>query len=219
MDMMVSPLRTFWRRHRRRLTVLAVLSCVLACLTPLHIRLPTLPKDASRPFPCQSRPCGCRSAEQCWKKCCCFTNSQKVAWAKAHEVELPQSVIAAAKREQPSRECGSESCQSKVAPRSAPISKKKATVSTDRHVSRYRSTQGADNHGKLIIGVFAQECQGQAWGWFALPWSILNEGATVLATLETRRERSSLPSVSCSSRTLKPPVPPPRHLTVAPHEV
>jgi hypothetical protein len=28
-------------------------------------------KDRSTPFPCMNRPCGCVSAEQCRKKCCC----------------------------------------------------------------------------------------------------------------------------------------------------
>lgn len=43
-------------------------------------------KDHSVPFPCQNRPCGCRSADTCLKKCCCFTADQKVAWAKMHRL-------------------------------------------------------------------------------------------------------------------------------------
>ena len=58
-----------------------------------------LEKDRSQPFPCQNRPCGCRSAEQCWKKCCCFNNSQKIAWAKANKVALSDYVLAAAQKE------------------------------------------------------------------------------------------------------------------------
>jgi hypothetical protein len=55
-------------------------------------------KDRSRPFPCAQRVCGCRSAEQCWKKCCCFTDAQKVAWADAQGVELPAFVRESAAR-------------------------------------------------------------------------------------------------------------------------
>ncbi len=40
-------------------------------------------KDSSVPFPCQNRPCGCRSAASCLKRCCCFSASQKSQWAKA----------------------------------------------------------------------------------------------------------------------------------------
>ncbi|MEZ6132276.1 MAG: hypothetical protein R3C59_26745 [Planctomycetaceae bacterium] len=56
-------------------------------------------KDRSEPYPCMDRPCGCASAEQCWKKCCCFTNQQKVAWAERNGVKVPEYVVAAAIRE------------------------------------------------------------------------------------------------------------------------
>lgn len=56
-------------------------------------------KDLSQPFPCQNRTCGCCSADQCWKKCCCFTNRQKVTWAARNDLKLPQFVIDAATRE------------------------------------------------------------------------------------------------------------------------
>ncbi len=57
-------------------------------------------KDRSRPFPCQNRPCGCTSADECWHHCCCFNNRQKVAWARENGVTPPDFVIAAAEREQ-----------------------------------------------------------------------------------------------------------------------
>jgi hypothetical protein len=44
-------------------------------------------KDRSRPFPCMDKPCGCATAEQCFKNCCCHTPAQRLAWAKAHDVE------------------------------------------------------------------------------------------------------------------------------------
>jgi hypothetical protein len=81
---------------------LSVLLGVCAMLFPLPIApLPqnSPEKDTSEPFPCQNRPCGCRSADQCWKKCCCFNNAQKIAWAKANNVKLPEFVLVAAKKE------------------------------------------------------------------------------------------------------------------------
>lgn len=53
-------------------------------------------KDRSRPFPCRDNPCGCVSAEQCFKKCCCHTPAQLLAWAKRHDVE--PAVLAALQR-------------------------------------------------------------------------------------------------------------------------
>ena len=55
-------------------------------------------KDVSRPFPCAQRVCGCRSAEQCWRKCCCFSDAEKVAWADARGVALPDFVRQSAAR-------------------------------------------------------------------------------------------------------------------------
>ncbi len=109
--------RRFWRRMTRGLISLCVIGMLCALLFPLPmIPAPseTPEKDLSQPFPCQDRPCGCRSADQCWKKCCCFTNSQKVAWAKANNVTPPDFVVAAAqkKNSKPSAEvscCKTES--------------------------------------------------------------------------------------------------------------
>lgn len=86
----------------RRLISLAV--AVAFTLTLLPIPLPVTStgrtqKDTSQPFPCQNRTCGCCSADQCWKKCCCFTNQQKVSWAEKNKVTLPPFVVDAAKAE------------------------------------------------------------------------------------------------------------------------
>jgi len=44
-------------------------------------------------YPCQSRPCGCLSSQQCWAgDCCCFTLEEKVSWAKEHGVNPPEQV-------------------------------------------------------------------------------------------------------------------------------
>ncbi len=52
-------------------------------------------KSRSIPFPCQNRPCGCQSAEQCWSgDCCCFTMEEKLAWARERGIEPPPRVHA-----------------------------------------------------------------------------------------------------------------------------
>ena len=56
----------------------------------------TAAKDRSRPFPCMDKPCGCATAEQCFSSCCCHTPAQRLAWAKAHNVEA--AVVAALER-------------------------------------------------------------------------------------------------------------------------
>ncbi len=44
-------------------------------------------KDRSQPFPCMNKPCGCRSATQCFTNCCCHTPAETLAWAKARGLE------------------------------------------------------------------------------------------------------------------------------------
>lgn len=100
--------RKSWPKLVRGLLSLSVLMGICAMLFPLPIA--PLPqnlqeKDSSEPFPCQNRPCGCRSADQCWKKCCCFDNNQKIAWAKANNVKVPDFVLAAAKKETEGSTC------------------------------------------------------------------------------------------------------------------
>jgi hypothetical protein len=44
-------------------------------------------KDRSVAFPCMDRPCGCHDAADCKEHCCCFSSSEKLAWAAEHEVD------------------------------------------------------------------------------------------------------------------------------------
>lgn len=116
-EIVMSRNRTILRKVVRRLVGLSVLVGVCAVVLPFPVTtdLPSETdgsKDRSQPFPCMNRPCGCRSADECWKKCCCFTNIQKVAWAKANGVAIPRFVITAAKKEE---QGNSEICDSSTA--------------------------------------------------------------------------------------------------------
>src|SRR5437016_3053981 len=78
----------FWNLRARRLCAAVALLAYLATL--MGFPVPALQeKDRNRPFPCQDHACGCRTAEQCWRHCCCFTPEEKWLWAQAHHVEPP----------------------------------------------------------------------------------------------------------------------------------
>jgi hypothetical protein len=78
-----------WRPLRRRLC--AGLTLVAYLLTALGVPLPAVARKATdEPFPCQDHPCGCQTAEQCWRACCCFSPEERLAWARAHQVEPPE---------------------------------------------------------------------------------------------------------------------------------
>ena len=53
-------------------------------------------------FPCEGASCGCASASQCWKSCCCSTLEEKIAWARKHGVAVPAE---AQRRAEPLRSC------------------------------------------------------------------------------------------------------------------
>jgi hypothetical protein len=76
------------RRLARRL--LAGLALLTYCAATFGFPLPPRhPKDTSQPFPCQDHLCGCQSAEQCWRGCCCLSAAERWAWAREHHVEPP----------------------------------------------------------------------------------------------------------------------------------
>jgi hypothetical protein len=89
--------RWLWVTHGFRLRdVIVVLTLVSHLMLTFGIPLPApsrkKPTDGV-PYPCQSRPCGCVTAEQCWAgDCCCFSIEEKLAWAEANGVEPPEHV-------------------------------------------------------------------------------------------------------------------------------
>ena len=113
---------------RRQRQVLPILTLGAHLLTA--VGFPAFPPLAGRsglkaesgvPFPCQNRPCGCLTAEQCWAgDCCCFTLAEKVAWAKANGVPLPPSVQERMAAQQASAGNGSRRGSASVHPSSNP---------------------------------------------------------------------------------------------------
>lgn len=201
---------------RRRLTAVLLLVTSLLMLFPisLHVASPDTEqtaegKDSSETFPCQKRSCGCRSAKQCWKKCCCFTNAQKVAWAKANRVKLPTFVVAAAKRE------------AEVAPQTAEVcclehvrQKDEAPAEPSRpEVVRSDSPPRV----RIVIGLEALQCSG-----------VEQTGAGVLISIQPPQLMTVVISnlglgevtpLCDSPRTPclpEPPTPPPRDLAASP---
>jgi hypothetical protein len=76
---------------RRALLALTLAGHLFATFgVPLFV---SSPKESAPTYPCQSRPCGCLSAAECWAgDCCCFTMEEKLAWAEANGVEPPPHV-------------------------------------------------------------------------------------------------------------------------------
>lgn len=217
---MISRLKTIWRRQARRAVALVVLFVVCVRIVPIPLAPATGPeKDRSAPFPCQNRPCGCRSAEQCWKKCCCFSNAQKLAWAEANSVQPPEYVVAAANKEQPVSACGTGGCCHQPTKALVAIDTTQPTAAAKPQLSSCKklskppnpsSKTPADNRSDVVIIALAEGCQGHSSFWNSLPWSILPDPMIPPAFLANDGEQFLPVSEVVVQLNERPPVPPPR---------
>ncbi|MFO0999901.1 MAG: hypothetical protein U0936_06175 [Planctomycetaceae bacterium] len=167
----------------------------------------------SQPFPCQNRPCGCRSAEQCWKKCCCFTNSQKVAWAKANRVDLPDYVLAAAKKESAvvKKSCAlcSKAKNNGDKPKCEELAASKNSKSEDS-AAQLPKTLARTKTSKWVLSVYAAECQGQPSITLCFPATIIPARVVLVTSSVEMTEIVHEVSERLYSTTLRPPLPPPK---------
>lgn len=119
-------------------------------------------KNRSRPFPCQDSPCGCATAEQCWRHCCCRTNRQKLEWAEDHDVEPPDYVIEAARQEYRG-EAATLSCS-----RCDRVDLQASTLAQSKGISPCTRCGMANRPApkklqvRIIHSEMARSCQGQA---------------------------------------------------------
>jgi|GEM_PF-513023 len=199
-----------YRKRQLGLTNRLVSLLLLATACAASLPLPVSPsghthKDRSQPFPCQNRPCGCRNAEQCWKRCCCFSNQEKLAWAKANHVEPPSYVVATARREE--EPSSRPSCCSK---RSEPSPTDQTSTKSCCSPASQHESRPVDESSHFVLLSFALQCEGQVlWRYitiFSPPSPRLavrfDEMCCVGSVVESREEPIPI--------SYPPPVPPPR---------
>ncbi|MBI1248705.1 hypothetical protein GC197_12800 [bacterium] len=93
----------------KRVVTLLLLGTMLAWGSGISVAVPGF-KDPSTPFMCQDHACSCRNATGCWNHCCCFSQSEKLAWALEHKVEPPETFLKAVAQE---KKASSEFCGEK----------------------------------------------------------------------------------------------------------
>jgi len=210
---MFSRQQTFrFSGRARRLLGLVLLLSVFASFIPLPIAPVqiSVEKDRSEPFPCQDRPCGCRSAQQCWKKCCCFTNEQKLAWTRRNHIPAPRIVLEQIAREKRdtslvhTTKCTAAGsvCRLSCCERPSSDDETQADASAPAGTSQ--------NSSRYVLGLFVQQCHGGGLSWNSLPWSLLPPlvelPAWPLMVVAAPSFVRTLPAEVYDS----PPVPPPR---------
>ncbi len=214
---------------RQAIALLVVLG-MCASIVPLPIAVPVVSdKDRTTPFPCQDRPCGCASAKQCWKSCCCFNDSQKLAWAKANHVTPPDFVIAAAEKEasgnsQVEKNCCTQhsveiqivqkttlSCCQKQASTEQTCCKSVVPAGCCQEASKsVAQKEETPAKTQTVLTAFVLRCHGQSsFFWNSLPWSDLVVNTAVLPALKMTGNLCIV-SETLIECPLDPPEPPPR---------
>src|SRR4051794_31006469 len=86
------------RNFRRRFTSATMLVAYVFTAGGVPLPAGTLAHQGEL-FPCSDHACGCQSAQQCWRSCCCHTLAERFAWARVHNVRPPAFAIAEARRD------------------------------------------------------------------------------------------------------------------------
>ena len=178
----------------RSATSLLLLATVIAALLPVPVSLPTLAqgKDRSKPFRCQDRPCGCRTAEQCRTQCCCSPKTHITARVKRLSEPAASPSVGTAK-DSPAKCCSNAGASKSLSQRShSPKSK-----------PRTRSHQ-------VILMIAAQECHGVAQAFSGQAVFVIPKGFSHAARISSVTERLVARGSLFHPRFAEPPIPPPR---------
>jgi hypothetical protein len=196
------------RTHR--LAAVASLVSFLAAVVGVPVMRPSIGpngKDWSRPFPCMSSDCGCQNAEACWRGCCCHTNHEKLAWAKAHKVSPPAYLIEQTAREALPARRGVAVCLSGQNPAT-----NCCTAGFSRQDGKAARAKTSDDGWRwgFIPAVSARKCRG-----LAQLWTLLSAAAPISERFHWRPAeviagRVCLRSQAPLSIALLPATPPPR---------
>jgi hypothetical protein len=166
-------------------------------------------------FPCMNHRCGCHSAEQCWRDCCCMTMAEKLAWARENKVAPPDYVLAEVKsrslldrkkeskccccRPKPVKSC----CESQSA---AGCCEADQSASTPSKLGIAKSKQMSQGVSLLA----ALKCRGATDSWTGAPVSLtpptISDAGIVVDVTGIVAEFIPL----FSTRAISPPTPPPR---------
>jgi hypothetical protein len=193
-------LGVFVRARSRRYVATLSLLHYLALLVGIPLPMPAA-KDSSRPFPCQHHRCGCQNAEQCWKHCCCFTNEQKLAWARANGVTPTVDLLADNPEEHEHDDhdhvVAAGSCHARE-------------CCSHREKDRPAHVPTADDRGqRSIAGLDAARCHGNSLLFVALNLHVTPLSALVWADDRTPHEWLSMSDSKAFGvvRLIEPPPP------------
>ena len=186
-------------RRFPRLAVAAVLLFAHLVATfgwPFPVYASGKPTDPRGAYPCSDHPCGCATYDACWAgDCCCFTLAEKIAWAGANGVAVPNHVPALMAPK----------------PKKAGPPPKKSVCCLADHKTCCEPEPAAEPEppkARRVIGIFAAKCRGLKLGFGALDPA--RPAADDSPSLECPAgDRPAAAVVHFTSFTSPPPSPPP----------
>jgi hypothetical protein len=190
------PKRVRWPARR----IVAALS--LVGFLAVNVGFPVVEpsgKDLSQPFPCMGSACSCRSAEACWRGCCCHTNREKLAWAKKHGIKPPAYVFAAAASE---ATAASSCCVAKPAG--------EATSCCSKGRVAKKSEQRSSWQIAMVSTIAARKCQGLDQLWMILSAAAPLARPVIFSAEPAVADIAPLPADILFTCDHVPPTPPPR---------
>ena len=155
----------------RRFVSAVLLAAYVVTAAGVSLPFGAKPQAGGEAFPCAACGCGCGSAEQCWRSCCCHSLAERVAWAREHKVRPPEHAIAAAQvagldlswlgiKSQGKLEAFASSCCSRIATKDLPTCCQKRAAAACDH-------QEDSRRGDHIVAWRALACGGQSLNWLA----------------------------------------------------
>jgi hypothetical protein len=194
--------------------------CVIAHLAAtvgFPLPQPTEIEAGSQPFPCQHHHCGCRSADHCWRSCCCMSTQEKLAWAEKNGVSPPEYVLAAAKAEAAEAVAAAESetpsCCSHVAVKRSSCCAATHADTPKQCCSAATEKKAKRSTGRVawVLGIHAQKCQGISTQWIILG-AVLPPPPPQQAPVDSAPPLWWSDSTVCQWQTVskQPDVPPPQ---------
>ena len=156
-----------------RLIVFALLGCMVAGIIGLPAPPPIKEISGTELFPCMDSPCGCKTAAQCWDKCCCHNDAQKIAWARAQGVIPPAFVVARFQSEQKQSAIVANPRSSSCAQEPGGNSQSSGCCSKNRtEIEKQCVTKPASTYrSRVVLWRSLQRCRG-----VDLVWTLLATG-------------------------------------------
>lgn len=184
-------------------------------LVAAGVPLPTASKSAKRGerYPCEACGCGCDSAENCWRSCCCHTLAERLAWAAKNGVKPPKFALSAAK------EAGLNANGEPITPKIVRV--KLATQSCCRSKRPCCSSHAktccssldhrhdqSEEQSSFLVAWRAMACQGQSLHWLAAVPSLITVQLELSAHLPLAAWLGP-PTSEAASPLYDTPTPPP----------